>query len=162
MQYRHVLVVCSDANGLDFFSDIHVSNYTGELLKTRFSDKGFEPAYERMKSRGIDTMRACAAECQQEAQSRARVDQGEMRRGIVLVPTDTGASVIATDPKTIFHEKGTGRYTPGGRNTPWVYFDERRGEFYTTTGVPAQPMMGPGFDAGVSVFPREARKRGLR
>lgn len=39
-------------------------------------------------------------------------------------------------------ELGTGKYTEGGRPTPWVYQDDN-GSWHWTAGNPAQPFLAP-------------------
>ena len=41
-----------------------------------------------------------------------------------------------------FVELGTGKYYPGGRQTPWVYQDEK-GQWHLTHGLRAQPYLKP-------------------
>ena len=42
----------------------------------------------------------------------------------------------------LYVELGTGRYTEGGRPTPWVYQDDE-GNWHWTAGNPAQPFLKP-------------------
>lgn len=42
----------------------------------------------------------------------------------------------------IYHEFGTGKYTDGGRQDPWVYQDDE-GRWHRTEGVKAQPFIKP-------------------
>lgn len=109
------------------------------------------------------------------ARSRSRYDEGTMHDGIDVVETPDGADLVATDPKTVFHEYGTGiragdadpqypelRPSSGSEaeEIPWVYVDEN-GRFWTTYGVRPAPMIRPGFRAGVEQFEKSKRARGL-
>lgn len=42
----------------------------------------------------------------------------------------------------IYQKLGTGKYTEGGRPTPWVYQDDN-GNWHWTAGNPAQPFLAP-------------------
>ena len=83
------------------------------------------------------------------AQMLAPVGQtGHLRRSIERTDPDGGARwilVVANAFYSIFVERGTGIYAPGGRKTPWVYRDAR-GNFYTTEGMRAQPFLNPALD----------------
>lgn len=130
-------------------------------MKTRFDPKGFDAAERRLKQTGVNIMRGSAAQAQQTAQRESPVDTGALRRGIVLIPTEAGAHVVSTSPISVFIEYGTGRYGERpGRQTPWTYYSPDYG-FVTTTGHPPQKFMKPGFEAGVSEFHRQKRRRGL-
>lgn len=120
-------------------------------------------------------MRESAEVGKDEARSRARVDERDMKNGIIVLNTKRGAKIVGTDWKTVWHEYGTGIYAgaadmryPNQRGStgseadeiPWVYLDEN-GNFWTTYGVMPQPMIRPGFEAGVEEFKKQKRQRGL-
>lgn len=132
-------------------------------------------AHALLTRAGVKLCRDSAERGRDVARSRARVDERDMKNGILAVPTRDGANLEGRDWKTIWHEYGTGRFAgaadaqyPGQRGStgsrakeiPWVYMDEG-GNFYMTEGVPPQPMIRPGFSAGCSYFRQEAKRRGM-
>lgn len=77
---------------------------------------------------------------------------------VKLVPVDTGrlknSIAFKVDPEELamyigsnceyaaYVELGTGKYYPGGRDTPWGYEDEK-GNVHWTRGNPAKPYLKP-------------------
>ena len=55
-------------------------------------------------------------------------------------------------------EYGTGTFNPEGRKTPWVYFDETRQAFVTTSGQKAQAFALPGWQAAVAWVKARAKE----
>ena len=55
---------------------------------------------------------------------------------------------------------GTGKYYPGGRQTPWVYQDEK-GQWHLTHGQRAQPYLKPAVADHVAQY-KGIIERGLR
>lgn len=50
--------------------------------------------------------------------------------------------------------RGTGKFRPGGRQTPWTYYKESRGQFYTTSGMEPDPsMIDAAVDEALRIFP---------
>lgn len=73
----------------------------------------------------------------------------------------TGNLTARNDAKALDHERikvwnplkyapyvhnGTGIYAPGGRQTPWTYYDEKNGKFYTTRGQKPKPWLKDAID----------------
>ena len=97
----------------------------------------------------------------EEACLRALERIGSQAEGyaIDLVPVDTGnlknsithtvdesekvAYIGTPNEYAVYVEMGTGMYVDGGRKTPWVYKDEKTGEWRTTRGQKAQPYLKP-------------------
>ena len=52
----------------------------------------------------------------------------------------------------IYVEMGTGQYVDGGRKTPWVYKDEKTGEWVTTRGQKAQPYLKPAITDHIDTY----------
>lgn len=87
---------------------------------------------------------------------------------IDLVPVDTGnlknslTHQVNEDEQTVtvgtpteyapYVELGTGIYTDGGRKTPWVYKDEKTGEWRYTHGQKAQPFLKPAIVNHIETF----------
>lgn len=75
------------------------------------------------------------------------VDTGNLRNSVThLVATDEKAVYIGVPmgPESYgaYVELGTGKYYPGGRQTPWVYQDWR-GQWHLTHGQRAKPYLNP-------------------
>lgn len=87
---------------------------------------------------------------------------------IDLVPVDTGnlknsithtvdeaekvAYVGTPNEYAVYVEMGTGMYVDGGRKTPWVYKDEKTGEWVTTRGQKAQPYLKPAITEHIDTY----------
>lgn len=87
---------------------------------------------------------------------------------IDLVPIDTGnlknsithtvdeaekvAYVGTPNEYAVYVEMGTGMYVDGGRKTPWVYKDEKTGEWVTTKGQKAQPYLKPAITDHIDTY----------
>lgn len=87
---------------------------------------------------------------------------------IDLVPVDTGnlknsithtvdevekvAYVGTPNEYAVYVEMGTGMYVDGGRKTPWVYKDEKTGEWVTTRGQKAQPYLKPAITDHIDTY----------
>ena len=82
------------------------------------------------------------------AKSFAPVDTGALRRSIASRVYTEGGNVVGEIYSdldyAIYVEYGTGIHAEsgGGRETPWVYMDDK-GEFHTTQGMYPQPFMRP-------------------
>ena len=70
---------------------------------------------------------------------------GALRNSITHTVTNSGerASYVGTNSEYgVYVECGTGIYYPGGRQTPWVYQDEK-GNWHLTHGQRAKPFIKP-------------------
>jgi hypothetical protein len=76
--------------------------------------------------------------------------------------SETGCATDSMVP--IYLEYGTGIHAkPEGGGTrakhiPWTYYDEELDQFFTTSGMEAQPFAQPGFDAAKPGIDRLAEK----
>ena len=72
------------------------------------------------------------------------VDTGNLRNSIAHKVDSAGNAVyIGTNNEyAAYVELGTGKYTQGGRQDPWVYQDEE-GNWHHTHGRRAQPYLKP-------------------
>jgi HK97 gp10 family phage protein len=94
----------------------------------------------------------------------SRVDTGNLRNSIITTSfVEDGVPTSETGPTAeyaVYIEYGTGIYAspegPGSRakKIPWVYYDERTGQFRTTYGMKAEPFMEPGFQAALPTIDR--------
>jgi len=91
----------------------------------------------------------CAALVTRRAKQKAPVDLGHLRSTIQPDrPNPNEADVISHADYSIYQEFGTGIYAENGegRKTPWVYFNEKTGEFVKTKGNKPHPYMRPAMD----------------
>ena len=66
----------------------------------------------------------------------SRVDTGRMRNSVAHTVVNHDAYIGTNLEYAVYHELGTGVYAsqPGGRQTPWVYFD-RKGKAHRARGL---------------------------
>lgn len=66
----------------------------------------------------------------------SRVDTGRMRNSVAHTVVNHDAYIGTNLEYAVYHELGTGVYAsqPGGRQTPWVYYD-RKGKAHRTKGL---------------------------
>lgn len=66
----------------------------------------------------------------------SRVDTGRLRNSIAHTVVQHDAYIGTNVEYAVYHEVGTGIYAsqPGGRQTPWVYYD-RKGKAHKTKGL---------------------------
>ena len=86
----------------------------------------------------------CGLVAEGYAKRLVRVDTGNLRNSITH-QVDEGESAVYIGSNVEYApyvELGTGRYTEGGRPTPWVYQDDE-GNWHWTAGNPAQPFLKP-------------------
>ena len=67
----------------------------------------------------------------------SRVDRGQLRNSITGVVVDGAAYIGSNIPYAPYHELGTGIYAsqPGGRQSPWVYYNRKLGQYMKTNGL---------------------------
>lgn len=72
------------------------------------------------------------------------VDTGNLRNSIThqVQPTEPAVYIGSNSEYAAYVELGTGKYYPGGRQTPWVYQDAK-GRWHLTHGQRAQPYLKP-------------------
>lgn len=66
----------------------------------------------------------------------SRVDTGRMRNSVAHTVVNHDAYIGTNLESAVYHELGTGVYAsqPGGRQTPWVYYDSK-GKAHRTRGL---------------------------
>lgn len=81
-------------------------------------------------------------------------DTGNLKNSIGhQVVEDEKAVYIGTrEDYAIYVEFGTGMYVDGGGKTPWVYKDEKTGEWVTTRGQKAQPYLKPAITDHIDTY----------
>ncbi|MCY7585514.1 HK97 gp10 family phage protein [Bacillus safensis] len=87
------------------------------------------------------------------------IDGGNLKNSIEVEYRDEGLKAIITvgADYAVYVEYGTGIYAEegGGRQTPWVYYDEKLGRWVMTRGMRAQPFFNPAVEEGMRHFARE-------
>lgn len=78
---------------------------------------------------------------------------GRLRSSIThIVRADARAVDVGSDVKYAkYVEFGTGKYAAGGRNTPWVYKDDK-GNWHYTHGQRAQPFLKPALQNNIKTY----------
>ena len=99
---------------------------------------------EAMKDAVLRALERCGSQAEGYAKDLAPVDTGRLRNSISRKVDDGEPAVyIGSNVEySAYVELGTGRYTEGGRPTPWVYQDDN-GNWHWTAGNPAQPFLKP-------------------
>ena len=92
----------------------------------------------------LRALERCGEQAEGYAKDLAPVDTGNLRNSIShTVDEDEPAVYIGSNVEyAAYVELGTGKYTDGGRPTPWVYQDDN-GNWHWTAGNPAQPFLKP-------------------
>lgn len=72
------------------------------------------------------------------------VDTGNLHNSIThqVQPTEPAVYIGSNSKYAAYVELGTGKYYPGGRQTPWVYQDAK-GRWHLTHGQRARPYLKP-------------------
>lgn len=109
----------------------------------RVVDKSAEvrQAFEDAIARALEK---CGLVAEGYAKKLCPVDTGNLRNSIShRVDEDELAAYIGSNTSyAAYVELGTGKYTEGGRPTPWVYQDDE-GKWHWTAGNPAKPYLAP-------------------
>lgn len=92
----------------------------------------------------LRALERCGMEAEGYAKDLVPVDTGRLRNGIThAVAENEMAAYVGTNTSYApYVELGTGKYTDGGRPTPWVYQDDN-GNWHWTAGNPAHPFLKP-------------------
>ena len=99
---------------------------------------------EAFEAACLRALERCGMQGEGYAKDLAPADTGNLRNSIShKVDSRESAVYIGTNSEYgAYVELGTGKYYPGGRQTPWVYQDAR-GEWHSTSGQKAQPYLKP-------------------
>lgn len=92
----------------------------------------------------LRALERCGEQAEGYAKDLSPVDTGNLRNSIShTVDEDEPAVYIGSNVEyAAYVELGTGKYTEGGRPTPWVYQDDN-GNWHWTAGNLAQPFLKP-------------------
>lgn len=97
-----------------------------------------------MQASAIRALEKCGLVAEGYAKRLCPVDTGNLRNSIThQVESAEPAVYIGTNSEyAAYVELGTGKYYPGGRQTPWTYQDAK-GNWHLTYGQRAQPYLKP-------------------
>lgn len=92
----------------------------------------------------LRALERCGLEAEGYAKDLCPVDTGNLRNSIAhqVEPGEPAVYIGSNSEYGAFVELGTGKYYPGGRQTPWVYQDAK-GNWHLTHGQRAQPYLKP-------------------
>lgn len=112
-------------------------------MTVEFTDNSKEvlAAFQEAAARALEK---CGLVGEGHAKKLCPVDTGRLRNSIShTVDEEEPAAYIGTNLEYApYVELGTGKYTDGGRPTPWVYQDDK-GNWHMTNGQKAQPFLKP-------------------
>ena len=99
---------------------------------------------EEMLSAALRALEKCGLVAEGYAKKLCPVDTGNLRNSITHQVQSAGleAHIGTNSEYGPYVELGTGKYYPGGRQTPWVYQDAK-GNWHLTHGQRAQPYLKP-------------------
>lgn len=105
------------------------------------NSKAVLAAMQQAVERGLET---CGLVAEGYAKKLAPVDTGNLRNSIShkVDPEEPAVYIGTNSSYAAYQEFGTGIYTEGGRDTPWVYQDAK-GNWHWTRGNKAQPFLKP-------------------
>lgn len=111
---------------------------------------------EEMQAACLRALEACGLTAEDYAKLLCPVDTGNLRNSITHLVAEGEQAVYIGVPQGptsygIYVELGTGKYYPGGRQTPWVYQDAK-GQWHLTHGQRAQPYLKPAVADHVSTY----------
>lgn len=80
-------------------------------------------------------------------------DTGVLKNSIThkVIPSENTVYIGSDVEYSTYVEFGTGKYYPGGRDTPWVYQDAK-GNWHLTHGQRAQPYLKPAIADHVKTY----------
>jgi len=99
---------------------------------------------DAMREAALRALEKCGLTAEGFAKGLCPVDTGNLRNSIAHA-VDEGkleAYVGTNSEYGVYVECGTGKYYPGGRDTPWVYKDAK-GKWHRTSGQKAKPYIKP-------------------
>lgn len=109
-------------------------------MQIRLEDHSAE-VYKELEAACQRALEKCGLVAEGYAKKLCPVDTGNLRNSITHTVADNGerAAYVGTNSEYgVYVECGTGIYYPGGRQTPWVYQDEK-GDWHLTHGQRAKP-----------------------
>lgn len=96
----------------------------------------------------------CGLTAERHAKEKCPVDTGNLRNSIThQMDGDNKVLIGSNTSYAAYVELGTGKYTEGGRKTPWLYEDSK-GNWHRTSGQKAQPYLKPALANHVDEYKR--------
>ena len=108
---------------------------------------------EELLSAALRALEQCGLTAEGYAKKLCPVDTGNLRNSIThqVGGGEPAVYIGSASEYAAYVELGTGKYYPGGRQTPWVYQDAK-GNWHLTHGQRAQPFIKPAIADHVSVY----------
>lgn len=99
---------------------------------------------EEMQSAVLRALEKCGLTAEGYAKKLCPVDTGNLRNSIThqVISGEDTVYIGSASEYASYVELGTGKYYPGGRQTPWTYQDAK-GNWHLTHGQRAQPYLKP-------------------
>lgn len=106
-----------------------------------------------LQSAALRALEKCGLTADGYAKTLCPVDTGNLRNSIThqVQPSEPACYIGTNSEYAAYVELGTGKYYPGGRQTPWVYQDAK-GNWHLTHGQRAQPYLKPAVADHVSTY----------
>jgi len=103
-------------------------------------------AKEELEAACIRALEKCGLTAEGYAKLLCPVDTSNLRNSIThqVQPSEPAVYIGTNSEYGPYVELGTGKYYPSGRQTPWVYQDEK-GQWHLTHGQRAQQYVKPAF-----------------
>lgn len=112
-------------------------------MQIRLEDHSGE-VYKELEAACQKALEECGLVAEGYAKKLCPVDTGTLRNSITHTVSDGEKAAYIGSPVSYatYVECGTGKYYPGGRQTPWTYQDEK-GNWHLTHGQRAKPYIKP-------------------
>lgn len=110
-------------------------------MEVKFTDNSDE-ILALFKAAAERALERCGLQGEGYAKDLCPVDTGDLRNSISHKTVENEAYIGTNKEYAAYVELGTGKYTAGGRPTPWVYQDAN-GNWHHTDGQRAQPYLKP-------------------
>lgn len=110
-------------------------------------------ALEELQSACLRALERMGQQAEGYAVDLVTVDTGTLQQSLIhkVVPSEMTVYVGSDEEYSVYVELGTGKYYPGGRDTPWVYQDAN-GKWHYTYGQRAQPYLKPAIADHVKTY----------
>lgn len=113
-----------------------------------------EAVRQAAKEQIIAALEECGLTAERYAKGNCPVDTGNLRNSITHQMDGDNRVIIGSAVEYApYVELGTGKYTEGGRKTPWLYEDSK-GNWHRTSGQKAQPYLKPALADHVDEYKR--------
>lgn len=108
---------------------------------------------EEMQAAALRALEKCGLVGEGHAKRLQKPDTGNLRNSIThkVDPAELAVYIGTNVEYAAYVELGTGKYYPGGRQTPWVYQDVK-GRWHLTYGQRAQPYLKPAIADNVQQY----------